>query len=99
MVESALRTDNLTKEYTVSAGIFRGKKKLKAVNGVSLNIPKGSILGLVGESGCGKTTIAKMILGLEKPSNGELFIDGNNILSMNYKDVAQIIKPAFQDPY
>ena len=66
MAEIALKTDNIKKEYTVSTGIFHGKKKLKAVNGVSLSIPKGSILGLVGESGCGKTTVAKMILGLEK---------------------------------
>lgn len=63
MAEYALKTENIKKEYKISSGIFRGKKSLKAVDRVSLSIPKGSILGLVGESGCGKTTIAKLILG------------------------------------
>ncbi len=99
MVETALKTENIKKEYTVSAGIFRGKKNLKAVNGVSLSIPKGSILGLVGESGCGKTTIAKIILGLEKQTSGELYIGDKNISSMSHKEIANIIQPVFQDPY
>jgi len=99
MAEFALRTKNITKNYQVSAGIFHGKKTLKAVNGVSLSIPKGSILGLVGESGCGKTTIAKMILGLESKTSGDLYIDGKNISSMTHKEIAKIIQPVFQDPY
>ncbi len=99
MAEYALKTENIKKEYKVSAGIFHGKKNLKAVNGVSLSIAKGSILGLVGESGCGKTTIAKMILGLEKKTGGELYISGKNIASMKHKEIAKIIQPVFQDPY
>ena len=99
MAEYALKTTDITKTYQVSAGMFLGKKKLKAVNGVSLSIPKGSILGLVGESGCGKTTIAKMILGLEKKTSGELYIGGKNISSMSNKQIARIIQPVFQDPY
>jgi len=99
MAEYALQTKNITKTYQISAGMFIGKKKLKAVNGVSLSIPKGSILGLVGESGCGKTTIAKMILGLEKKTSGELYIGGKNISSMASKQIARIIQPVFQDPY
>ncbi len=99
MVEFALKTENIKKEYMVSAGVFQGKKTLKAVNGVSLSIPKGSILGLVGESGCGKTTIAKMILGLEKKTSGELYIGGKNIVSMGHKKIAKVIQPVFQDPY
>ncbi len=99
MAEYALQTKNITKTYQVSAGIFMGKKNLKAVNGVNLSIPKGSILGLVGESGCGKTTIAKMILGLEKKTSGELYIGGKNISSMGNKQIARIIQPVFQDPY
>ncbi len=99
MVEYALQTENIKKEYIVSSGIFRGKKPLKAVNGVSLSIPKGSILGLVGESGCGKTTIAKLILGLEKKTSGRLYIGGKEISAMSNKQVARIIQPVFQDPY
>lgn len=99
MAELALKTKNIKKEYKVSAGLFHGKKTIKAVNGVSLSIPKGTILGLVGESGCGKTTIAKMILGLEKKTSGDLYIDGKNISLMHHKEIAKIIQPVFQDPY
>ncbi len=99
MAELALRTENITKTFRVSAGMFRGKKDLKAVNGVSLSIPKGSILGLVGESGCGKTTIAKMILGLERPTTGRLFIAGKDVSRMPHRQIARIIQPVFQDPY
>ncbi len=99
MVEYALQTENIKKEYTISGGIFHGKKTLKAVDGVNLSIPKGSILGLVGESGCGKTTIAKLILGLEKKTSGELYIAGKEISSMGSKEIARIIQPVFQDPY
>jgi len=99
MTGYALQTINITKVFQVSAGMFLGKKKLRAVNGVSLSVPKGSILGLVGESGCGKTTLAKMILGLETKTSGELFIGEHNISSMDYKQIARIIQPVFQDPY
>lgn len=99
MAEPALKTKNITKTYRVNAGMFKGKKDLKAVNGVSLSIPKGSILGLVGESGCGKTTIAKMILGLERPTTGKLFIAGKDVSVMPQKQIARIIQPVFQDPY
>ncbi|WP_022664048.1 ABC transporter ATP-binding protein [Desulfospira joergensenii] len=99
MSQFALETQDITKTYRVSAGIFKGKKSLKAVNGVSLSIPKGSILGLVGESGCGKTTIAKMMLGLETPTSGDLFISGQNVAVMGSKQIAKKIQPVFQDPY
>jgi len=99
MVEYALKTEDLRKEYIISGGIFRGRKSLQAVDSVSLSIPKGSILGLVGESGCGKTTIAKMILGLEQITSGKLYIGGKEISSMSNRQIARIIQPVFQDPY
>ena len=61
-----LRTDNLTKKF----------KKQIAVNGVSLNIPKGQVYGLLGPNGAGKSTTLKMITGILKPTDGEIFFDG-----------------------
>jgi peptide/nickel transport system ATP-binding protein len=99
MAEPSLRIDNVTKTYMVSAGAFKGRRALRAVNGVSLNVPKGSVLGLVGESGCGKTTIAKMVLGLEKMTSGQIYIAGKSLFSMSTKDIARRVQPVFQDPY
>jgi len=99
MSEPSLRIDKVTKTYMVSAGAFKGRRALRAVNGVSLNVPRGSVLGLVGESGCGKTTIAKMILGLEKMTSGQIYISGKPQSSMSTRDIARRVQPVFQDPY
>jgi peptide/nickel transport system ATP-binding protein len=99
MTSLALKTVDLAKTYRVSTGVFKGKKPLRAVDGVSLAVPKGSVLGLVGESGCGKTTVAKMILGLEKSTAGEIFIKNSRLSSMSPKEIARLVQPVFQDPY
>lgn len=99
MPEPALKTMDLTKTYMVSAGAFKGKRPLRAVNGVSLTVDRGSVLGLVGESGCGKTTMAKMILGLEKMTSGEILIAGKALSTISQKEIARQVQPVFQDPY
>jgi len=99
MTELALQTLDVAKTYLVSGGAFRNRRQLKAVNGVSLNVAKGAVLGLVGESGCGKTTMAKLILGLETLTAGEIFIDGQAISKMTAKGIARRVQPVFQDPY
>jgi peptide/nickel transport system ATP-binding protein len=83
----------------VTRGLFKGKKDLHAVNGVSLRIQKGDVLGLVGESGCGKTTLARILLGLLPPSSGEILIDGKALKKEERRSIARKIQPVFQDPY
>ncbi|HWR29489.1 MAG TPA: ABC transporter ATP-binding protein [Negativicutes bacterium] len=94
-----LRVENLKKYYSVSGGMFFRKGGLvKAVDGVSFAIYPGETLSLVGESGCGKSTIGKTIVKLEKPTAGNIFFQGQEVFSAQAHSGtdAQMI---FQDPY
>jgi peptide/nickel transport system ATP-binding protein len=79
--------------------MWKGKKNLYAVNGVSLGVNKGDVLGLVGESGCGKTTLARMLLGLLPPTRGQILIDGRALAGEDRRTLSRKIQPIFQDPY
>ena len=94
---------NLKKYFPVFSGIFRKQTHLvKAVDDVSFTIEKGQILGMVGESGCGKSTVARAAIRLIEPTNGESLFKGNRLNSMNFMELKQIrkkIQIVFQDPF
>lgn len=78
------------------------KNSIQAVNDVSFTIYEGETLGLVGESGCGKTTIGKLLAALEKPTNGKILFDGNDIVTMKERELKKIrtqFQMVFQDTY
>ena len=99
MSDPVVEAKDVTRTFMISAGFMRGKKPLHAVNGISLKVERGEVLGIVGESGCGKTTLAKMMLGLLAPTSGTLHLDGKLVGSANRIEVARILQPIFQDPY
>ncbi len=99
MTAALLETRDLTKIYKVSQGLFKGTQSLTAVNGINLSVLQGSVLGLVGESGCGKSTVAKLILRLEAPTSGQIHFDGEDVTDIQRKEMARRVQPVFQDPY
>src|SRR5918996_1429165 len=99
-----LRADHLKKHFAVTKGILIMKVIgwVKAVDDISLSIRQGKTLALVGESGCGKTTTAKLILRLETPTAGQVWVEGKDVHSLagnelkNYRTTVQAV---FQDPW
>lgn len=102
--ENLIEVKNLKMHFPVTEGIIVPKvvAHVKAVDGISFNIKKGETLGLVGESGCGKTTTGRCILQLEKPTAGEILYQGVNLNNLSNSEMVpyrQKIQVIFQDPY
>ena len=92
-----LEVQNLKKYFPVKSG-FK-KLTLKAVDGVSFTINRGETLGLVGESGCGKTTVGRTLLQLYKPTEGKVIFEGQEVTDKNINEMRKKMQMVFQDPY
>ncbi len=95
-MEEILKVENLTKIYKVKSGFFR-KKDFYALRGVSLNLKRGEILCIVGESGSGKSTLGKIVLRLEKPTEGKVLYREKDIFKWG-KEYTRKVSVVFQDP-
>ena len=98
-----LKVEHIKKYFPVNDGkIFSKKKFVKAVDDVSFEIKRGETLGIVGESGCGKSTTGRTILQLLKPTSGKVYFDGKEITNMKKKELRDLrtkMQLVFQDPY
>lgn len=109
MVENLVQVEGLTKNFDVSPPflqrVLAAQKRtlLRAVDGVSFDIPKGKTFSLVGESGCGKSTIAKLVVGLIPTSGGKISFDGTDLATLTTRQSMQPVRKRlqmiFQDPY
>src|SRR6201987_3088716 len=103
MTETLLSVKNLKKHFAISSGVFsRTNDYVHAVDGVSFDIAKGETLGLVGESGCGKSTTGRCILRLIEPTSGEVCFQGADVTRLGTDALRQLrrdMQIIFQDPY
>tara|TARA_Y100000591_G_scaffold51827_1_gene40021 strand:+ start:312 stop:2114 length:1803 start_codon:yes stop_codon:yes gene_type:complete len=101
--EPLLQVNNLVTRYPVKGGVLRRTvARVHAVEDVSFTIMKGKTLSLVGESGCGKSTVGRSLIRLVEPTSGDVNLDGQNILSLTPKDMREArsnIQMVFQDPF
>ena len=101
-MENLVEVKDLKKYFWMGSGPFKKKEAIKAVDNVSFYIKKKEILGLVGESGCGKTTCGKLILRLIEPTAGSIYFEGHNISHLKQKNMKEDRKKMmiiYQDPY
>jgi oligopeptide transport system ATP-binding protein len=98
-----LEVRHLVKHFTVSSGLFGGTRGIvRAVDDVSFTIQRGETLGLVGESGCGKTTTGRAILQLDPPTSGQVLFEGRDLTTLDesgLRDMRRRMQVIFQDPY
>ena len=103
MTAPLLQVKNLVKHFPIKGGIFaREVERVHAVDGVSFDLAAGETLGVVGESGCGKSTTGRCILRLIEPTSGEVWFEGKNVTAMGRHELramARDMQIIFQDPY
>lgn len=100
---AVLEADGLSKHFAARRGLFSGSRGVvRAVDGISFAVDPGKTLGVVGESGCGKTTTAKLVLGLEAPTGGSIRFDGCDLRALDTagrRHYRKSVQAVFQDPY
>jgi oligopeptide/dipeptide ABC transporter ATP-binding protein len=100
--QALLQVRDLAKHFEVASGMFGSRGTVRAVDGVSFDIPPGQTLGLVGESGCGKTTTGRCILQLERPTRGSIVFEGRELTTLSESELRAVrrrMQVIFQDPY
>ena len=102
--QPVLQVRGLAKHFTQSSGVLLGRQRnvVRAVDGVDLVLKRGETLGLVGESGCGKSTVSELVMGLQRPTTGQVLFDGVDVATMSraaLRDYRRRVQIIFQDPY
>lgn len=102
MSEPVIRVEHLKKFFPVKGKLFEKKQYVKAVNDISFSIRRGETLGIVGESGCGKSSLGRTVLKVHQPDSGHIYFNGIDITKLNEKQMhpyRQKMQMIFQDPY
>ena len=102
MADPILELENLKVYFNVGGGFLKKKDVVKAVDGISLKIYPGETFGLVGESGCGKSTTGRAIVKINQPTEGRILVNGEDITKIKGTDLKQFkqdVQMIFQDPY
>jgi peptide/nickel transport system ATP-binding protein len=102
MTTPLLEVKHLTRDYLLRSRDGLARQTLRAVDDVSLSVARGEVLGIVGESGCGKSTLARIVMALDKPTAGEVLLEGASLFALGAADLRKRrrdFQMVFQDPY